>query len=101
MQRTNAGDRLPFSFTAQFNAEYHFCLKDVITSQGVSGNRIGSVVWDESGSSQFQDVAKKADLKPLEKELSSLVDKAKRLKSEFTYMRDREQLHRDTSGSFR
>jgi hypothetical protein len=98
-------DKASFAFTSQIDSDYSFCFTDGI-KRGSNFNiqipkrfiSLETSVGDKS--KNYEEIAKREKLKPIEVELLKIADQADTLKNEFSYMKVREISHRDTSGTF-
>ena len=54
--------------------------------------------WDEGDDVNWEDLAKKEHLKPINVLLQKCVREIGKVKSDFKFMRRKEESHRDTSG---
>eukprot|EP01114_Cavostelium_apophysatum_P021808 TRINITY_DN7700_c0_g1_i1.p1 TRINITY_DN7700_c0_g1~~TRINITY_DN7700_c0_g1_i1.p1 ORF type:complete len:213 (+),score=39.20 TRINITY_DN7700_c0_g1_i1:67-705(+) len=87
-----------FSFTSQADSEYKFCFRDVPKGGYPTPTRVITLNLSEKNT-DLGAVAKKENLKPIEVELKKMETSVEKLRSEFTAMKEREAVHRDTNES--
>jgi len=90
-----------FAFTSQSEEEYSFCLTDVYGGSEARANRVATLMAEQGDHKQkdYEAVAWKENLKPIELELRKIEDSEESLKTEFTYIKNREARHRNTNES--
>jgi hypothetical protein len=60
---------------------------------------ISLVYYDQPQGKDYDEIAKKEKLKPIEIELRKMEDAVTKIKDDLSYMKSREMIHRDTSGN--
>eukprot|EP01130_Rhizamoeba_saxonica_P012492 TRINITY_DN5269_c0_g1_i1.p1 TRINITY_DN5269_c0_g1~~TRINITY_DN5269_c0_g1_i1.p1 ORF type:complete len:204 (-),score=41.82 TRINITY_DN5269_c0_g1_i1:48-659(-) len=89
-----------FAIEAANDGEYSFCFENKRVSRGSSAKkRVTFVLKEESSRTNWDEIAKKENLKPVQVTLRKLEKKSSTLKSQFKAMRRREAKHRDLSES--
>jgi len=92
-----------FAFTTQQEVEYSFCFVDQPVdgslAADMSTRMVSFKVHTGEQAKDYAEVARQEKLKPIELSLRKLEDTTQKLRDDFTYMKNRESRHRDTSES--
>jgi len=89
-----------FAFTSQSESEYSFCFLDSYSGADVRPVRLVDIEIDHNNKEKdYEEVAKRENLKPIELEIRKIEDAVEALKNDFTYMKNREAKHRNTNES--